>query len=144
MLTLISFAARSETPLISISISLDDREDKQTGHVELEYALTASGKWYNVRAIYDWAHQDSRSGTMTAQELSKIEALVMRLPASDEKPIPKAQLTRVTVGGRLYKYNSQSLPSVLKEIFELMGGMRHEAKDKIKFAEPDKVEQKKN
>jgi hypothetical protein len=70
--------------------------------------------------------------------MAKILDLLRELPDSEEENIPKDWLVTLTFHDgndvKVREYHRKRLPSALKEVLELLGGIRFELRDTIGFS----------
>jgi len=127
---------RGEEVAFSIAIPLDDKPDNKMGHVVIEYVVRKSGLAYDGRDVIGWAYQAGRRRDLTEAQLAKATKLVDSLSDSTVT-LPKSKtvvLTRRTAEGKKRMvYDRRKLPAQMKELFELLGGLRFEVKDNINF-----------
>jgi hypothetical protein len=130
--------AQQPRPLLIIDFSLDSKGDRETGHKIIRYSLTEEGREIDVRIIFDWAAQDSHHRELSKGVVAKITNLVRGLPNFEERNIPKDWLVIVTFRDgnkvRVSEYHRKRLPRALKEVLELLGGIRFELRDTIGFS----------
>ena len=131
-------SAQQQAPLLTIDFSLDSKGDQEFGHVVIRYSLTRQGEEFDVRNVYNWAAQASHRRELSKDTVAKIIDLLRGLPDSKEKDIPKDRLVIVKFHDgnevKLKTYHSKRLPRAMKEILELLGGIRFELKDVIEFS----------
>ena len=129
-------ASRGQEVVFSIDIPMDDKPDTKMGHVAIEYVVHKSGFAYDVRNVFGWAHQASRRRDLTQAQLTQATNIVASLPDS-AVTLPKDKtviVTRHTAEGKKRTvYDRLSLPPEMKELFDLLGGLRFELKDRIRF-----------
>jgi hypothetical protein len=125
-----------ETVVFRLSIPMDNKPDEQAGHTVIDYVVHESGFVYDVRNVYDLAHQNTRRKQLKPEELTRAKEIVSALPESDVKG-PKDQSLRVvehTPDGEKRKIcDLKALPHEMKELFDLLGGLRSEIRDKVNF-----------
>src|SRR5215468_12780944 len=125
--------AQQQAPLLTIDFSLDSKGDQEFGHVVIRYSLTRQGEEFDVRNVYNWAAQASHRRELSKDTVAKIIDLLRGLPDSKEKDIPKDRLVIVTLRDgnevKLKAFHCKRLPRAMKEILELLGGIRFELKD---------------
>jgi hypothetical protein len=125
-------------PLLIIVFSLDSKADQEIGHVVIRYSLTKEGQEFDVRDVYDWAHQASHHRQLSRDKVAKIAALLQRLPSSEIGDTPKDWLVTVTFRTgkevRVREYHRKRLPRSLKEILEQLRGIRFELRETIGFS----------
>jgi hypothetical protein len=102
--------------------------------IGLVYTVSQEGASFNVRDVYNWAHQDSQKGQLSDKELARLRILVSKLPASTAKP--PIERTVVVSFARERKwcteiYDSASLPGTLEETMQIVEE-RFETKDRRK------------
>ncbi len=129
-------ASKEDKVLLTIHIPMDNKADTQFGHTVLKYMLFESGFAVNVRDVYNHAHQAAHRKQLTADELEKVKRIVHGLPAQ----VLEVQKDRsVVVGGRLLEeqkekvYERGRLPAAMKDLFSLLGGIRFEVQEDLKF-----------
>ncbi len=131
-------AAKQSPTFLTIDFSLDSKADDETGHVVIRYSLTEDGQEFDVRSVFDSAMQASHRRQLPTESVEKIVRLVRELPKADQKGIARDWLVTVRFRDKnkteVYEYHRKELPGELKEILELMGGIRFELKDAIGFA----------
>jgi hypothetical protein len=129
--------AQEVAPLLTIDFSLDLKNDSEFGHTVIQYSLTKEGHEFDVRNVYDWAAQAGHQRELPKGIVDKITNLLRGLPDPAEKNIPKDWLVIVTFRDeskiRVSEYHRKKLPPSLKEVLELLGGIRFELKDTIVF-----------
>ena len=129
--------AQQQAPLLTIDFSLDSKSDQEFGHVVIMYSLAQDGREVDVRNVYDWAAQASHQRELSKDTVAKIVELLRGLPDSEERNIPKDRLVIVKFRDgnevTLKAYHGKRLPRAMKEILELLGGIRFELKDVIEF-----------
>ena len=130
-------SAQQQAPLLTIDFSLDSKSDQELGHVVIRYSLTRDGVEVDVQDVYDWAAQASHRRDLSKDTVAKIIELLRGLPDSEERTIPKDRLVIVKFHDgnevKLKAYHGKRLPRAMKEILELLGGIRFELKDVIEF-----------
>ena len=130
--------AQHPRPMLTIDFSLDSKADRETGHKVIQYTLTEEGRAVDVRIIYDWAAQASHKRELSKDAVAKITKLLRGLPNSEERNTPKDWLVIVTFrdGNEpiVREYHRKRLPRSLKDVLELLGGIRFELKDTIGFS----------
>lgn len=122
--------------LIRILIPMDNKGDNESRHMELIYIVNGLGYAHNCRFIYDWAAQDSKSTNLKTDELKKLLSIVHDLPMSDVKISKDCTVVVVeyTPFGEVTRtYDRAKLPRQMEEVFTILGGVRFEAKDQVKF-----------
>jgi len=133
-------SAQQQAPLLTIDFSLDSKGDQEPGHVVILYSLAGDGREFDVRNVYDWAHQDSHQRELSKDTVAKIIGLLRGLPDSKERNIPKDRLVTVKfLDGnevKLKTYHGKRLPRAMKKILELLGEIRFELRDVIEFPAP--------
>ena len=126
------------TPLLTIDFSIDSKADREFGHTVIRYSLSEEGREVDVRNVYDWADQASRQRELSNDVVAKITDLLRGLPNSEERNIPKDWLVIVTFRDgnevRVKEYHRKRLPPSLKEVLDLLGGIRFELRDTIEFS----------
>ena len=132
-----SFAQQPRS-LLTIDFSLDSKGDREFGHKVIRYSLTEEGEEIDLRDVYDWAHQASHRRELSKDVVANITNLVRGLSHIEEKNIPKDWLVIVTFHDgnnvRVSEYHRKKLPRGLKEVLELLGGIRFELRDTIGFS----------
>ena len=130
--------AQQSPPLLTIDFSLDSKDDREFGHKVIHYSLSKEGREVDLQNIYDWAAQASHRRKLSKSVVAKITHLLRELPNPEEKSIPKDWLVIVTFRDgnevKVMEYHRKSLPPSLREILELLGGIRFELKDTIEFS----------
>jgi hypothetical protein len=125
--------AQQPRPLLTIDFSLDSKADRETGHIVIHYSLTEEGLELDVRNVFALAAQASHQRKLPNDVVAKITRSLRGLPNPDEKNIPKDWLVIVTFrdGNNVMtrEYHRKRLPHALKEVLELLGGIRFELKD---------------
>jgi hypothetical protein len=131
-------SAQQPRPLLTIDFSLDSKADRETGHISIYYSLSKEGQEFDVRNVHDWAAQDSHLRELSKGGVAKITNLLRELPNPEEKNIPKDWLVTLTFRDgddvRVREYHRKRLPHALKEVLELLGGIRFEVRDTIGFS----------
>jgi len=93
-----------------------------------------------VRNVHDWAAQASQRRDLSKDTVARIIDLLRGLPDSKERNIPKDRLVIVKFRDgnevKLKTYHGKRLPRAMKEILELLGGIRFELRDVIEFQGP--------
>lgn len=137
MVTCIAFGfGQGQEVLFSIVIPMDDKPETMMGHIVIEYVVHKSGFACDVRHVYSWAHQGSRRHELTEDQLAKAKGMVASLPDSTVD-MPKDKTVVVTSytaeGRKRMVYDRLKLPKEMKGLFEILGGLREELKDKVDF-----------
>jgi hypothetical protein len=132
--------AQQGRPLLKINFSLDSKADREFGHVSIQYYLTEKGQASDDRDVYSWAGQASRNRELSKDIVAKIIDIVRGLPNPEEEQIPKEWLVTLTFhdGDDVVtrEYHRKRLPHALKEILDLLGGIRDELRDTVGFSAP--------
>jgi hypothetical protein len=130
-------SAQQQAPLLTIDFSLDSKGDQEPGHVVIMYSLARDGREVDVRIVYDWAAQGISQRKLSKDTVAKIIELLRELPDSEERNIPQDRLVIVKFRDgnevKLKAYHGKRLPRAMKEILELLGGIRFELRDIIEF-----------
>jgi len=130
-------SAQQQAPFLTIDFSLDSKGDQEPGHVAILYSLARDGREFDVRMVHDWAAQASHERDLSKDTVAKIIDLLRGLPDSAERNIPHDRLVIVKFHDgnevKLKSYHGKRLPRAMKEILELLGGIRFELKDVIEF-----------
>jgi hypothetical protein len=130
--------ARESAPLLTIDFSLDSKDDREFGHTVIQYSLTEGGREFDARNVHGWAHQTDRRRALSKGVVARITELARELPNSKEENIPKDWIATVTFRDgnkvRMNNYHRKRLPHAVKEILELLGGIRFELRDTIAFS----------
>jgi hypothetical protein len=125
-------------PLLTMEFSCDSKADREPGHKVIRYSLTEEGREVDERVIFDWAVQDRHDRELPKDVVTKITELLRGLPKPRDKNIPKDWLVILTFSEgnkvRVCEYHRKRLPSALKEVLMLLGGIRFELKDSIAFS----------
>ena len=122
--------------ILKIIIPLDNKEDTDFGHTTIEYSLAKSGFSYNVRNVYSWARQGSHKKQLNEIELKEAIDLISKLSHMQYKGEKEYSVIVKIINQNketIEVYNQNSLPKELERIFDLLGGIRFEIKDKFKF-----------
>jgi hypothetical protein len=127
-----------QRPLLTIDFSLDSKPNGEMGHTSIQYFLTEKGEEFDVRNVHDWAFQASHHRELSKSSVRKIVVLLRQLPDPEEENIPRDWLVTLTFRDGNYvkvcEYYRKRLPRALKEVLELLGGIRFELKDTIGFS----------
>ena len=122
--------------ILKIIIPLDNKADDETFHITIQYHLRESGFAYDMRSIYGWAMQASRSKQLNEKELVEVITLAVILPEKMYEGDKDKSLTLELFSGKekiILTYKQNSLPVELDRIFRLLGGLRFELQNKLKF-----------
>ena len=135
----VTFAESNPQKIIfSIQIPMDNKGDNEDFHCVIVYSVFETGNAFSARSVYNWAGQASRRKELTKEELEKLNGLIKNLPRQTSDK-PKEQLVFVRIatpeGDVKNKYERTKLPKVMKEIFDLLGGIREELEGKIAFVQ---------
>jgi len=98
----------------------------------LDYNVSRTGEWDNVRDVYDWAHQDLRGGQLADKDLADLRELLPKLPKSAAKPpIERTVVVSFERDGKwcTETYDSAKLPEALEKVM-LIVGERFETKER--------------
>jgi len=129
---------KQDMNILEIIVPLDNKNDDETHHTSIVYELRQTGQEFDVRNIYDWASQASRRKELNKSELKEVKELINKLPDETYVGEKKGSLivrTYLEKGMIEKKYKQNALPKELKNIFALLGGIRYELEDKLKFIE---------
>lgn len=121
--------------IIRITIPINVRpEDGQT-FMSIVYVVYESGKLFTFRST-EFAVQNQRTSQLTEEEMKKVKEIVHSLPKGLDEFAPGQLLKIIEYDGDIPKiriYNRMKLPPKMKELFQLLGGVSFEIKDKIGY-----------
>lgn len=133
---LLTDSASDDPVVLSVHVPLDQRSDLEIGHVKIQYFVHESGRVYDERYVNERGHTAIRSCNLTNEQLQRAINIAASLPESTVE-LPKDRTVLVachtTIGKRELVYDRLQLPAQMKELFEILGGVRFELTEKIKF-----------
>jgi hypothetical protein len=105
-------------------------------NIGLRYCVLSTGREFDVRDVYNWAFQASRSRQMSAREFAKLKGTAESLPDSEATPA----LNRLVIVShwakgkwRTERYDQKQLPAGMEKIMNIVGE-RFETKERAKTA----------
>jgi hypothetical protein len=120
----------------AIRIPMDNKGDRDRGHVAIRYEIRESGTSSTRRDIYGVGYEPLHSKQLNKDELKKVENIVHLMPAySIEIPKEKSVVVTEYLPDKTIekKYDQSKLPASMKDLFDLLGGIRGENMDILKF-----------
>ena len=115
---------------------MDDKTDTQPNHVVYKYYIYDSGFTMNFREISENGIQSISRLQLTKQELVNVKEILKNLPdVKKEIPIDRSLIiTEIQPTEKKVKiFERTKLPAPMKELFNLLGGIRGGIKDKLNF-----------
>ena len=122
--------------VIQILIPMDNKADKQGGHMVLKYGIDRLGHAYNERDVHNWAVQASHRETLSTDGLKKLIEIVHSLPTSNkqvDKDKSVVLVEHTPLGDITRTYDRSTLPWQMEDVFNMLGGIRFEVEAQVKF-----------
>ena len=108
----------------------------QTVNIVIRYGLWHSGKAVSVRDVRNWAMQASHNHRLSYKDLQRAQGIVSALPESN-LDLPKGRILFVvdhfTIPSVPRVFDREKLPPEMKQLFDLLGGIRFELAAELKF-----------
>ena len=99
-----------------------------------EYFVSENGWEFDLREVYDWAHQASHSAQLSETNLVSLRSAIHDLPATNATP-PVERLVVVSfhqgTNWITHTYDSDALPKPMRQIYDIVGE-RFESKQQEK------------